>query len=89
MLIYNVDVGHIHGEDDNSRQVWVPKKCVQIIKSQNFKTDAVPLTVLFLLAFIVIVITAMLNIHFHWIIILQGFPNVIFKTCSILGNHFL
>ena len=53
MFIYNViDVGHIHGEDHNSRQAWIPKKCVQRIKSQNFKTDAVPLTVL--LAFIVI-----------------------------------
>ena len=55
MLIYNVfDVGHIHGEDNNSRQVGGPKKCVSRIKSQNFKTGAVPLTVL--LAFIVIVI---------------------------------
>ena len=55
MLIYKViDVGHIHGEDDNRRQVWVPKKCVQRIKSQNFKIDTDPLTVL--LAFIVIVI---------------------------------
>ena len=55
VLIYNVfDVGHIQNEDNNSRQVWVPKKCVPRIKNQNFKTDAVPLTVL--LAFIVIVI---------------------------------
>ena len=38
VLIYVIDVGHIHGEDDNSKQVWVPKKCVQRIKSQNFKT---------------------------------------------------
>ena len=45
---------NIQGEDDNNRQVWVPKKCVQRIKSQNFKTDIVSLTVL--LAFIVIVI---------------------------------
>ena len=45
---------NIQGEDDNNRQVWVPKECVQRIKSQNFKTDVVPLTVL--LAFIVIVI---------------------------------
>ena len=34
-------------------------------------------------------ITAMLNIHFDWIMILQGFPNVILKTCCILGNHIL
>ena len=34
VLVYNViDVGHIHGEDDNSRQVWVPKKYIQRIKS--------------------------------------------------------
>ena len=46
VLINNViDVGHIHGEDDYSEQVLVPKKCVQRIKSQNFKTDAVPHTV--------------------------------------------
>ena len=55
VLIYNViDVRHIHGEDDNSRPLWVPQKCVQKIKRQNFKTDAVPLKVL--LALIVIVI---------------------------------
>ena len=29
------------------------------------------------------------NIHLHCIIILQGFPNVILKTCCILGNHIL
>ena len=33
--------------------------------------------------------TAMLNIHFDWIMILQGFLNVILKTCCILGNHIL
>ena len=34
VLVYNViDVGHIHGEDDNSRHVWVPKKYIQRIKS--------------------------------------------------------
>ena len=126
VLIYNfVDVGHIHGEDDNSRQVWVPKMCVQRIKSQNFKIGSVPLIVL--LVFIVIVIkqlnyteispftqcaviqlfetsfcphyerefvdasdiTAMLNMHFDWIIILQGFLNVVLKTCCIFGNHIL
>ena len=55
MFICNViDVGHIHGEDDNSRQVWVPKNVSKESKSKNFKTDAVPLKVL--LAFIVIII---------------------------------
>ena len=34
-------------------------------------------------------ITAMLNIHFDWIMTLQSFPNVILKTCCILGNHIL
>ena len=33
--------------------------------------------------------TVMLNIHFDWIMILQGFLNVILKTCYILGNHIL
>ena len=32
-------------------------------------------------------ITAMLNIHFGWIMKLQGFPKVILKTCCVLGNH--
>ena len=49
VLIYVIDVGHIHCEDENSRQVWMQKKCVQRIKSQNFKADVVPLTVLFAL----------------------------------------
>ena len=52
VLIYNViDVGHIHSEDDNSRQVWGPTN-FQRIKSQNFKTGTVPLTIF--LAFIVV-----------------------------------
>ena len=33
-------------------------------------------------------ITAMLNIYFDWIMILQDFPNVIL-TCCFLGNHIL
>ena len=42
---YVIDLGHIHCKDDNSRQVWVPKKCVQRTKSQNFKIGAVALKV--------------------------------------------
>ena len=34
-------------------------------------------------------ITATLNVHFDWIMILQGFPNAILTTCCILGNHVL
>ena len=34
-------------------------------------------------------IRAMLNMHFDWIIILQGFPNVGLETCCIFGNHIL
>ena len=34
-------------------------------------------------------ITAMLNIHFDLIMILQGFPTIILKTCCVRGNHIL
>ena len=34
-------------------------------------------------------IRAMLNMHFDWIMILQGFPNVGLETCCIFGNHIL